>query len=848
MKAILILFLLIFNPNIFISATSSGYDYSSYSATSTNTNLSSQTISCTTSGQSAVYITSSGITISDSTITKSGDFSGDTEDSEFYGLNAAILVQGGELTMTGGTITNSAKVSNALVATNDGTVTISGTTITSTGGSSARGLHATYGGKITATDVTISSTGGSCATLATDRGEGTVTCTGCTLSTAGSGSPLIYSTGDITVSSTTGTSSKAQAVVVEGKNSATIQSSSDLKCTGNGNGRDDDCGILIYQSMSGDADTGTSTFTCDSSTIEILSTSSVYSSAPFFYVTNTDANINIKDCTLKFGSGQFMLIDEGDWGTSGSNGGSVTMTLTNQDIEGDIVVGSSSSLTLTLVNSSIKGTINADKTASKLDITLDADSTITLTGNSYYTSLTNSDSDNSNIISGSYSWTSYDESSSTSTSGSQSSSGTSPSGSSSGGTPPDKPGSDQAEPDQSGTPPDKPGSDQTEPDQSGTPPEKPSSDQAETQQNTIVTNKAESSDSETSSNTTSISATIPNTSANSASPSTTKATSTVETTETPTSSNQTNNTISSPDASVVLLGYSDYQTTDTSFSFFIYFASLLNSISSRTLRFPLNIQYNSALRHLDDKESVCTLQGSGSESKLQYKCEVQADTPNNIKQISIQPNFNFEGQNVNLAGTTSLADNYMDKIQNANDLNYLSNSNIYILDHSIYEKGSGNSFSLSGEISDPQPTFAKNDLILQISSEGNKEINVSCTINNVSGKNYTLNCSPDENINSDDLQSAYSNINNDILLVNIDKDNSTNTPEETDTAKNGFRYNYKNSQGLGAGGIVAIVLASVAAIGILAALVALLSKSKAPAIQQNYPQTSNLQINPEVSN
>ena len=560
-----------------------------------------------------------------------------------------------------------------------------------------------------------------------------------------------------------------------------------------------------------------------------------------------------------------MLIDEGDWGTSGSNGGSVTMTLTNQDIEGDIVVGSSSSLTLTLVNSSIKGTINADKTASKLDITLDADSTITLTGNSYYTSLTNSDSDNSNIVSGSYSWNSYDESSSSSTSGSQSSSGTSPSDSSSGGTPPDKPGSDQAEPDQSGTPPDKPGSDQTEPDQSGTPPEKPgsdqpepdqsgtppekpSSDQAETQQNTIATNKAESSDSETSSNTTSISATIPNTSANSASPSTTKAISTVETTETPTSSNQTNNTISSPDASVVLLGYSDYQTTDTSFSFFIYFASLLNYISSRTLRFPINIQYNSALRHLDDKESVCTLQGSGSESKLQYKCEVQADTPNNIKQISIQPNFNFEGQNVNLAGTTSLADNYMDKIQNANDLNYLSNSNIYILDHSIYEKGSGNSFSLSGEISDPQPTFAKNDLILQISSEGNKEINVSCTINNVSGKNYTLNCSPDENINSDDLQSSYSNINNDILLVNIDKDNSTNIPEETDTAKNGFRYNYKNSQGLGAGGIVAIVLASVAAIGILAALVALLSKSKAPAIQQNYPQTSNLQINPEVSN
>ena len=36
-------------------------------------------------------------------------------------------------------------------------MTISGTKIISTGGSSARGLHATYGGKITATNVEISS-------------------------------------------------------------------------------------------------------------------------------------------------------------------------------------------------------------------------------------------------------------------------------------------------------------------------------------------------------------------------------------------------------------------------------------------------------------------------------------------------------------------------------------------------------------------------------------------------------------------------------------------------------------------------------------------------------------------
>ena len=407
MQKIIFFYVCVIIPNLVI-LTSSGYNYDSYSATSTNTNLSGQSISNSANDASAVYITSSGITITDSKITKSGT-SSNTENSEFYGVNAAVLVQGGGLTMTGGSITTSGQGANALVATNDGTVTISGATITSTGKSSARGLHATYGGKITASDMTISSTGGSCATLATDRGEGTVTCSNCKLSTSGAGSPLIYSTGSITVTGSTGTSSGAQAVVIEGKNTAIINTST-LQCTATPNNKDDSCGVLIYQSMSGDADSGTSTFTCKQSTIEILSNNNnYYSSAPMFYVTNTAANINIEDCTLTFGSGTFLKVAEGDWGTSGSNGGTVTLTLTNQDIEGNIVVDSSSSLTINLVDSSIKGTINSAKTAAKLAIVMDSDSSLTLTGNSYYTSLKNDDSDNSNINNGGYTFESYTE-------------------------------------------------------------------------------------------------------------------------------------------------------------------------------------------------------------------------------------------------------------------------------------------------------------------------------------------------------------------------------------------------------------------------------------------------------
>lgn len=153
------------------SMSTNSYDYSSISYKSTNENLSSKTLEATAQDQSVVYITKSGISITNSNLKKSSGDSSKTENSEFYGVNAAVLVQGGGVTIIGGTISTSAKGANAIVATNKGTVAISDATITSTSSGSARGLHATFGGSISASKVTISTKGGSCATLATDRGR-----------------------------------------------------------------------------------------------------------------------------------------------------------------------------------------------------------------------------------------------------------------------------------------------------------------------------------------------------------------------------------------------------------------------------------------------------------------------------------------------------------------------------------------------------------------------------------------------------------------------------------------------------------------------------------------------------
>ena len=264
--------------------------------------------------------------------TGSADFAGRGDDYSFYGTNSAVVVvgEGSSASINGATITSSVSGANAVVATNGGTAVVAKTTINTTRDNS-RGLHATYGGTINADSTTISTLGGSCAALATDRGAGTVVAANMKLSTAGAGSPLIYSTGAITVTNSTGTATGAQIAVVEGKNSINLQGC-EFAANGNGNRNNvDNAGVMIYQSMSGDASVGTGSFTATDSTLTVLSSSSVYNTTPFFFVTNTDATIDLTGSTISFASAQPFIsaVGTSEWGKSGSNGGKVTVSLSD---------------------------------------------------------------------------------------------------------------------------------------------------------------------------------------------------------------------------------------------------------------------------------------------------------------------------------------------------------------------------------------------------------------------------------------------------------------------------------------------------------------------------------------
>ena len=252
----------------------------------------------------------------------------------------------------------------------------------------------TGGGTLTANNVTAETEGNSSAPIRSDRVGGTLTVNGGTYTSHGTGSPVIYSTADITVNNSSLTSTVSEGVVVEGKNSVTLNNTS-LEATNtklNGNSETYKS-IFIYQSMSGDADVGTSSFTANNSKI-------VNNKGDIIFVTNTNTIIELENNEIinNDEAGAFLRVAAAKWGKSGSNGGTVTLNAKNQKIEGDIIVDSISTLELSLKEGSeYIGKINNDNSAKSIKLTIDNSSKITLTGDTYVTSLEDEDTSYSNI-------------------------------------------------------------------------------------------------------------------------------------------------------------------------------------------------------------------------------------------------------------------------------------------------------------------------------------------------------------------------------------------------------------------------------------------------------------------
>jgi hypothetical protein len=335
------------------------------------------TVTAAATNESGVLVKSSGkLTLENTAVTTTGK-SSSSDDSSFYGLDSGVLAfTNATITETGGTVRTTGDGANAVFAYGSGAhITISGTKITAAG-QYAHGIMASGGGSITATGLTVSTAGASSAAVATDRGGGTLNVIGGTYRTSGHNSPGLYSTGTITVRGAIVDAAGAEAAVVEGSNSITVTNSS---LTGSVNR-----GVMIYQSFSGDAQGTNGIFTQAGGSLTARQ-------GPLFFVTNTTATINLTGVKLADSSGTLLDAAASSWGTSGSNGGNVTLNAKAQTLAGSVAADKVSTVTLHLTDGSkLTGAVNTADSAKKVALSLDSASKWTVTGTSYVTVLNDS--------------------------------------------------------------------------------------------------------------------------------------------------------------------------------------------------------------------------------------------------------------------------------------------------------------------------------------------------------------------------------------------------------------------------------------------------------------------------
>ena len=160
-----------------------------------------------------------------------------------------------------------------------------------------------------------------------------------------------------------------------------------------------------------------------------------------------------------------------------------------------------------------------------------------------------------------------------------------------------------------------------------------------------------------------------------------------------------------------------------------------------------------------------------------------------------------------------------------NNVDFIDNSTIYLLDNSTYIKYDKNLFDIFGSIKIPQPIFENKYLLVIIYIESDKKLytEVENNIANITGHNQTLFCQTNETL-EDDLYSEISFINNhDILHINFGANNDSKINIDIKRIFN--RIYYRNKEGDNTSTAIAIITI-VIIIAILLLLVYALFKKK----------------------
>lgn len=346
--------------------------------------LEDQVFGSTGNDENALRVTGALVTLKNVEIMKEEGTSSSTESGDFYGMNAALLATGGaRVTIEDSSVHSAAPNGNGLFSYGKGTGIFAKNVTITTEGSHSGGLQTTGGALMEAENVTVSTAGNSSAAIRSDRGGGTVLVKGGTFRTEGYGSPAIYSTADISIEGADLSASRSEGAVIEGKNSIALKNCrmegnmADTRLMGKELIKEENVHtVMIYQSMSGDAEEGTSAFSMEGGSL-------LSHKGDVFYVTNTDCTIHLDNVKIQNEDPEGVLLrvsgNSGSrgWGKAGANGGRARFTVPNQQMEGNILVDSISRLAMTLgKNSRWDGALLQEKNDQGYDKDAGADLTI----------------------------------------------------------------------------------------------------------------------------------------------------------------------------------------------------------------------------------------------------------------------------------------------------------------------------------------------------------------------------------------------------------------------------------------------------------------------------------------
>lgn len=358
--------------------------------------LEDQVFGSTGNDENALRVTGASVTLKNVEIMKEEGTSSSTENGDFYGMNAALLATGGaRVTIEDSSVHSAAPNGNGLFSYGKGTGIFAKNVTITTEGSHSGGLQTTGGALTEAENVTVSTAGNSSAAIRSDRGGGTVLVKGGTFRTEGYGSPAVYSTARISIEGALLSASRSEGAVIEGKNSIALKNCrmegnmADTRVMGGETIKEENVHtVMIYQSMSGDAEEGTSAFSMEGGSL-------LSHKGDVFYITNTDCTIQLDNVKIQNEDPEGALLrvsgNSGSrgWGKAGANGGRARFIVQNQQMEGNIQVDSISHLSMTLgKNSRWDGALlqetndQGDDKDAGADLTIEKGATWTMTADS----------------------------------------------------------------------------------------------------------------------------------------------------------------------------------------------------------------------------------------------------------------------------------------------------------------------------------------------------------------------------------------------------------------------------------------------------------------------------------